>query len=157
MRTLRAKEKELGPSSADLNLDHCNQCTHCCWKRPGEFAGPANLAEAAALLEITPEAFFKEYCVVDDIHGRITVVPRRVEQADIAGTFIAASRTFDIDTPCVFLSTESKDCKLHAAKPQACAEFKCWKPDPSQEVCGWSEDDIKALGWDGDKYPEDDY
>ena len=152
---LKAKGKELGPSSGELKLDYCNQCMHCCWKRPGEWAGPENLAQTAALMNMAPEAFFKAYCVVDDLHGEITVVPRRVEQADVAGTMLTSERTFDFDTPCVFLDTEKKECKVHAAKPQSCAVFKCWEPQQDQVVCGWTQDDIKALGWDGDLYPED--
>lgn len=156
---LETLEKKLGPTSRKAELDHCNQCGICCWRRPGEFAGPEDLAASAKLVNMDPPEFFRTFCVVDDLHNKLTVVPRRSGQADVAGTYLNSDRTYDIDTPCVFLNTDSNECRIHEAKPQACVEFKCWNPVKGAKVHSWSEEDMKALGWDGNRanrWDEDD-
>jgi hypothetical protein len=64
--------------------------------------------------------------------------------------------TFAISSPCVYLS-EGQTCCVHGdAKPTVCRTAGCWSPQ-TDAACGvvtWADEELKALGWDGDT---DDY
>lgn len=148
-------EERVGPTSETAGLTECNKCTLCCWRRPGAFKDIEEVTAAAALMDMTAQNFFKEYCVVDELASGLCVMPRRVEQDDVKGTFLQADRTFDISTPCVFLNEKTGNCGIHDSKPDSCRTFECWVPD-SGSMPVWSEADVKTLGWNGNKYEWDD-
>ena len=133
--------------SSDTGKKTCSGCGLCCWRRPGTL----NLDDVKRLskhLEISEQDFFNSYLVVDRIRGKLCVLPRRKDQEDLAGKLVPQHRTFDIDTPCVFLDEENH-CSIHKVKPKGCREMDCWIKDDSDGIKEMSREDILALGWDG--------
>ena len=102
-------------------------------------------------MKIDRRTLFSNYLVVDRFGFDIKycLLPRRVKQKDIAGTYISSSRTFDIDSPCIFLEKKIKKCSIHKVKPKGCAEMNCWE-EATGKNNHVSISNLKKLGWDMD-------
>lgn len=142
------------PTSKMEGLDYCNSCGICCWRRPCSFT-PEDLKRVSKHMGMTESEFFKKYLAIDSPDGKkLYMIATRKDQEDLLSKYIPSDRTFDIDTPCVFLDEKENHCKIHEVKPKEGKAFECWveqKPydDPEKYV---TEEYLKALGWDGNKY-----
>ena len=120
----------------------CKKCIKCCERKPGWFA-PGEVERAAALLNLSLEAFFSEYLVIDfwyRIEGDILILaPKQVGQD--GGRRLSFSDGFRA-APCIFL-TEEKKCRIHAAKPFECRVTMGCDDD---HHLNWHED--AAMAWD---------
>ena len=129
------------------NKKVCQKCGFCCWTRPCNLVKD-DVKKIADFLHISELELFSKYLVVDQIKGKLVVLPRRKSQEDIAGKYVPDDRTYDIDTPCVFLN-EKNLCQIHAVKPFGGRNHECWKdtiiPDYS-----WKKEDVEVLGWNGE-------
>jgi hypothetical protein len=116
----------------------------------------------ASHLGITPPELFREYLVVDEYQGGLVLRPRRTSQE--GGRWLTADQSFETD-PCIFIHENGEDskprtvCEIHDVKPARAATGGCWDREetPRLAVPTWTEDELRALGWSGDRYePEDD-
>ena len=137
--------KKLQPSR-ETGKDYCVRCSHCCWQRPGGL-NQKDVPIIAKKLKITPEKLFEKYLVVDRLGftSEYILLPRRREQDDIAGSFVPSDRTFDINTPCIFL--KNKSCTINDVKPYMCRVCECWNSD--KHTAYWEAAELKKLGWSG--------
>lgn len=110
----------------------------------------------AAHLGTTEAALFAEYLVVDesDSGAALVVYPRRRQWN--GGHYLTDAETYGVDTPCVFLGDDG--CQIHEVKPAGGVRYKCWDEATHGEPpgCEWTEEQVMALGWDGDRYQGDD-
>ena len=150
LRKMGALQKKLKPAMY-IKETKCLKCSYCCWQRPGSL-DISDVENIAKFLKINAGELFKNYLVVDRIGGETEycLLPRRKSQEDIVGKFVPTDRTFDIDTPCVFLDEDKKLCSIHEVKPQGCARMECWLKNG--ETVHVSQKHLEALGWDGDEY-----
>lgn len=140
-------------SAEKQGLKECQKCGLCCWQRPCSLA-KEDLLPIAEFLKIGFDDLFKNYLAVDLIGHTYYLTPIRKEQRDLAGRFILSSRTFDINTPCIFFDNENKNCKIHEVKPKGAKVSGCWIENEKESLIKWERSDLIALGWDG---MEDDY
>lgn len=140
--------KKLKTNIKNENQNECEKCTFCCWGRPCSLA-ESDIKPIADYLKITPQKLFMEYLVVDEFNiGDFLLLPRRKSQADIAGTFVPTKRTYDIDTPCMFLDETEKKCTIHSVKPSGGREFKCWGDDTTAKNKYVSKSTLIELGFE---------
>lgn len=100
-------------------------------------------------MNLTPQELFKKYLAVDIFGTDYCLIFIRKHQ--IPGVMIPWRETYSLETPCVFLDEENNNaCKIHNAKPEECATFKCWdrdkNPAPHYKM---SREYLLSLGWDG--------
>ena len=139
------------PTAEKQGKGECCRSGVCCWRRPGSLS-KEDVQPLAEKFGLTPKEFFKEYLVVDDIHGK-TLLPRRKHQG--GGEMLGWRETYSLESPCVFLN-EDNSCQVHEVKPKTCRDFRCWEKDNQADTVIWSEEDLMELGWDGIN-PDDDY
>lgn len=142
-------ERELVPA-ANRGKTECCRSGHCCWRAPAELT-PDDLTRLAAHKGLSPSEFFRQFCVVDTHVRDAALIVRLRRSHQTGGEMTGWRETFSVESPCVFLTPDG--CEVHAVKPECCAAYKCWSPDPSDVVADrmrrWSRDEIAALGWDG--------
>lgn len=155
---------ELQVSNDKSNQTKCNQCTYCCWVKPCN-VGRSNLEPLAKHFGITPQELFNQYLVVDDAcakSGHYTLTPIRKQWKQYAGEYLPSDATWDIDTPCIFLDEEKKECKLHSVgvKPSGGKLMNCWEDVTetgnetnyiATDEFSFTKEELKTLvGWDGE-------
>lgn len=154
-RRLQMVHDGLPPRAIDRGETSCCRSGRCCWTGSCELS-PADVAPIAAHLGISPDALFRDYLVVDDriSEDGLRVMPRRAQQT--GGHFLSDAETYDVDAACVFL-TAANECRIHAVKPAGGAHYQCWNEDThgSPPGCVWTEDQVRALGWDGDRWGDE--
>ena len=146
-RRLKVLQNELKPARERGKVGCCKS-GFCCWQRPCELA-PEDVPRIAAHLEVTPQALFEDWLVVDELANGLALLPRRRGQQ--GGRYLSADETWDISSPCVFLTSENL-CEIHPVKPAGGRAFECWNPSTyTTHTPGttWKSEDLKALGWDG--------
>jgi len=140
--------------ASDRGEQSCCRSGRCCWSGPCQLA-PADAPKIAAHLGVTVEALFADSLVVDEtIDGSaLRVMPRREQQG--GGRFLSDDETYDVG-PCAFLGADNA-CEIHAVKPAGGAHYKCWDAATHGEPpgCAWTEEQVKALGWDGDRWRDE--
>ncbi|MFT7626107.1 MAG: Fe-S-cluster containining protein [Myxococcota bacterium] len=105
----------------------------CCRSSPGWFA-PGEVEAAAAHLSLTPDAFVREFAVIDGIEvdgERVEVfVPVKLdrfgEPAWTPGTRVDAWYGV-LRGPCVFYRGKAVGCGIYPVRPTECAEYICTK------------------------------
>lgn len=135
-------------SAVKIGEEKCQKCGLCCWVRPCDIS-EKDIPKIAKFLKVSEQDLFKNYLIVDKINSTLCILPRRVEQEDIAGTFISYDRTYDLDSPCIFLS-EDNTCKIYPVRPQGAKEAFCWTPVDKYKPIEWPKSAILELGWDGE-------
>lgn len=135
---------ENSPRAIEQKKNYCCNSGVCCWIRPCAL-NKEDLSRLAKYMDLTESQFFLEYCAVDEF-GSKTIIMRRKHQS--GGEFITADESYSIQSPCVMLTDENK-CSIHAIKPEQGKSFKCWENHKDAKLPEWSNDEIKALGWDG--------
>lgn len=110
----------------------------CCKSSPGAF-GPGELEQAAALLDLEPDAFVRRYAVVVElptpegveregpIHAFAPVkLDRRGKPLERPGTL--TDRLYhQLRGPCIFY--EGDGCRIYGARPIECRRYVCTQPD----------------------------
>ncbi len=136
------------PPARATGATSCQRSGLCCWQRPCEL-GPGDPERIAAHLGTSAAALFREYLVVDRFDLGLCLLPRRTEQE--GGRFLRDDETYDVDTPCVFLTAEHA-CRIHDVKPAGGRQFACWLPKTERAALPrytWTTADLETLGWDG--------
>jgi Fe-S-cluster containining protein len=124
----------------------------CCWQRPCSLSKD-DVKNISLFLKISEKELFEQYLVVDEIKRKLLILPRRVEQEDVAGEYLQFDRTYDIDSPCIFLDSNNL-CKIHDVKSKQAKSFKCWEEESEEDdFAEWIEEDLINLGWSGLKDP----
>lgn len=142
------KLKKIHISAEVLHKNECQKCALCCWQRPCSFT-KNDFETVVNYFNLTPEETFFKYFIVDGIGQGLMLLARRKNQEDIAGTYISCRRTYDIDSPCIFLN-KNNECIIHQIKPQEGMEQKCWdRSKINKEHYIWNKEDLLNLGWDG--------
>lgn len=138
--------------ASESGATECQRSGVCCWRRPCELF-PGDVERIADHLEVTPRDVFAQFLVVDEVDGRLMLVPRRGEQD--GGVYLRAEQTYDISTPCIFLDVENGNaCKVHAAKPTGGALWTCSMSAAEMAAIprpAWTREQLIELGWDGDR------
>lgn len=134
------------PTAEDQKKSECCRSGVCCWRRPGEL-NQDDVPKLAAFLGLTPNELFAKYLTVDRYRGDYYL--RLIRADDTPGTMLSWEGTYNIRTPCVFLDTQERKCKVHEAKPSTCAHYKCWVDEEPLPIPVWAVDQLKELGWDG--------
>jgi len=150
MGKIEKKKKELGGTAKDKRETSCIKCSLCCWHRPCEF-DKEDVRKIAESLGLTEKRFFKKYLCVDQYQeGQdFVLLPIRKSQKDLAGKFVPIRRTYDVDTPCIFLSR--KKCKVFEFQPYGARLCACWKQTEEGEnkPFFWTKEELFDLGWSG--------
>lgn len=151
-RRLQMAHDALSESAAAKGEDACCKSGRCCWSGPCRLA-PGDETKIAVHLGVTVGELFAQYLVVDENRAgdALVVFPRRRQWE--GGHYLSDDETYDADTPCVFL-TDADGCQIHGAKPSGGAHYKCWDTSTHGEPpgCEWSEEQVMALGWNGDRF-----
>jgi Fe-S-cluster containining protein len=126
---------------------HCCQSGFCCWARPGALT-QEDLKRIAAHKGISEKEFFLKYCVVDN-PGTRTFVPTLRRKHQKAGEYLSTRETYSTETPCVFLTEDSK-CEVHDVKPSECKAHQCWGNVEKRPEISWTKEELMNLGWDGE-------
>jgi Fe-S-cluster containining protein len=154
-----ALRHKLRPSSDRTpKPQHCSRCGYCCWLSPPRLT-KADLTRAAEHESLTEAEFFARYCVVNEIPPDFDKLAPQIRRANwryLAGMYLPAVQSYDLDSPCVFLR-RGKRCGLNAAKPAECAGFCCWVDGHNgyaKVYEAWTDAELRALGWDGCKEDE---
>lgn len=107
----------------------CIRRNLCCRSNPGWFA-PGEVEKAAELLDMSPDAFFKKYLVIDftELDGQRVEVFAPVKLGRDGEPLIpAGTRTKRIyqmlRSPCVFF--DGSGCKIYGARPIECRSYVC--------------------------------
>lgn len=86
---------------------HCDQCGKCCTNREDIILSPMDIFRMSSELEMTPVAFYREYCVFNiGENSRIPII-----------RLISVGR----DRHCVLL--KNRKCSVHKVKPAVCAMY----------------------------------
>jgi len=109
----------------------------CCRTSPGWF-GPGEVEEAAALLEMEPDAFVRKYVVVDEVEvdGQTAFafapvkLTRQGKPAWKPGTKVDALYRA-LRGVCVFFDGEG--CRIYRARPAECRAYSCTN-DPEDNL-----------------------
>lgn len=137
---------------AQEEITACTKCSFCCWQKPCNLKH-GDLEKIAKFLKITPKKLFRQYLCVDTAQVKdFSITPIRKEWKSYAGEYIPSNRTYDIDTPCIFLDEETKLCKIHDVKPGGGKGYECWNNESNpnfKEEFNWTKAEIKKYGWDG--------
>ncbi len=105
----------------------------CCRTSPGWF-GPGEVEQAAALLGLAPDAFVRQYCIVDRFEGAagppvFVFAPVKLDRFG-APALPPASLVDDwyrlLKGPCVFY--DGHGCRIYAARPVECRAYLCSQP-----------------------------
>lgn len=136
------------------NVKECVSCQLCCWRRP-PFLLKNDLERLAEHQNLSPEQFFKEYCVVDRI-GKVTgIILRRADQKEYAGKWLPYTETYNIESPCCYLDSNI-GCLVHTIKPYMCKIGCCTNTEEESRTkfngyaeWSWEKDQLINLGWDG--------
>lgn len=129
----------------------CGTCFGCCEgeSHPGWFT-PGQVEEAAKLMDVTPEEFVDQYCVVDWIavedpdvadHAQVVQVftPARVavdgQPVVPTGHRVPAEYPLMQSDRCIFLNRDAdrtqgeSPCQIYSARPLECRQFHCKNSD----------------------------
>lgn len=147
------------PPAFKTGAKSCNRCALCCWTRPPRLS-KYELHRLAERFGLTDAEFFQKRCVIDN-PGTSNYCPVliRTHQTDMAGHYLQTSETYSFDSPCSFLSRADgvHSCELQSDKPPECAGHECWNPtDVDSKKYEWTDEELKALGWDGEDTDYDD-
>ena len=151
LHKLKQIQKKLPQSAEDSNKSSCTQCSLCCWRKSCELQ-QEDLIKIASFLNITTKELFSKYLCIERLwlHTDYLIMPIRKEQKDIAGKFIPSDRSFDINTPCIFLDEAIRKCSIHDAMPTGGKNFQCWANKESKLI-EWKKEEVMKLGWNGDE------
>lgn len=104
----------------------------CCTSSPGWF-GPGEVEGAAALLGMEPDAFVRQYCIIDSYElpdGRVEVFAPLKLGRDGAPALPPLARADELYRllrgTCVFY--EGHGCRIYEARPIECRVYVCTNP-----------------------------
>jgi Fe-S-cluster containining protein len=110
----------------------CIRRTLCCRTSPGWFA-PGEAEKAAELLGMTPDAFVREYLIIDhvEVDGVKVEVFAPVKLGRDGNPLIPTATRADrlyslLRSPCVFFNGQG--CKIYGARPIECRTYVCTNP-----------------------------
>lgn len=148
-------ETELKPAYT-RNARECVNCHFCCWVRP-PFLTKDDLKRLGTAQQMSPEVYFKNYCVVDNINQMQGIVLIRKNQKQYAGKWLPCNETYNIASPCYYLD-DVTGCQIHSIKPKMCKSALCTHSDKEKRDIlndlsdrDWSDSELNKLGWSGEK------
>lgn len=136
--------KDKNISALEKKINYCISCGTCCWTMPCDLEYNDIQLIADHLGWSKRELFHTKLIFQYYGKGNFVLMPIREEQEDIAGTIKTIERSFDIDSPCIFL--KDNKCSINEQKPTGGTKMNCWEnPNLEDTAIFWTKKEVEIL------------